>query len=83
MRIVIAIIFFIPSYPFLFLAMSVFGMVTIIGLIGGIIGLLSFFSNNQQWKDDTKEFWEMTFMPFAYPFAEWYNYIQEGKFMLI
>lgn len=80
LRIVAAIILFIPSFPILSISISLMG-------IGTICGLIAIFEAPFKWMADKPDAWadagmgfSMVTAPIWYPFAAWYRYVQEGIF---
>lgn len=79
-RIILSIIFFLPSYPILFATYSMMFIVTIMGFGIGISIIFAWPSGNKEWIEECKEAWMMFVMPFWMPFKVWYEYIKKGKF---
>lgn len=79
-RVLLSIIFFIPSYPFLFLTYSVLGITIICGIPIFLSIVLALPSGNEDWIDTCWESLEIVILPFWIPFAIWYEYIKTGNF---
>lgn len=82
-RIIVSLILFIPSFPFISLTVSVFGTVIIIGLCTAITYPIFWLSKNVERMKDAKEGFIMGTAFMWYPFSFWINWIKTGEMNLV
>ena len=79
LRLLITILLSPIIYPIAYMACSVFSMVTVTGFIIGITYPLAYLGDNNEWKDECKEGFEMCGESITLPFLGMYEYILTGK----
>ena len=80
MRIAVAILLGIPSYPLIVFASSIFGISFIVGICSMLIYFPKLFGNNRKEYIDLLLF---TIYPFVYPIVVWKSYCITGDFEFI
>lgn len=86
LRIILAVIFFIPSYPFMCAAFGILGLVPFFAFFVSIANLFRLLGTEKdsfeefEVENDLKESATFIIMPFIMPFVEWYSYVTKGKF---
>tara|TARA_R110000851_G_C12856914_1_gene543458 strand:+ start:315 stop:581 length:267 start_codon:yes stop_codon:yes gene_type:complete len=80
LRILIMILLSPIIYPTLFMAGSIFGIVTMVGFAFGLTYPLAWLGNNDEWKEDCIEAFGMFFGSIWLPIETILGYIRTGKF---
>ncbi len=79
MRILVAVVFFIPSLPFVYLVISIFGIGFIIPISVFIIYVFGWLTSNKELIKDAKDGLDLFIEMLVFPFEMWYNFVLGRK----